>query len=281
MNEILCFDANGNSIDKLAQWDTNLELYINWEYSVTPIFHFSNTNSKRILVVNGTIDGAVAKANIPNILLQEASPLVVYVYLEKDTPSGYLTGETIYNFKIPVHEKAKPEDYEYFENTEYISWVQLEKLMTQRIDNLVNRGSSVVGEYESALAQIEGIRNNVRDTANEVFDSVTENKKVLYDTEIALANAVEAENNAREQVVEATNQAEIAKQQADATKEDAVEVASNVELAKGYAEQSKKYSEKAKEVSDIADLEERVTELEQASSLNVASIEEIKAFLGI
>jgi hypothetical protein len=124
MNEILCFDANGNSIDKLSQWDTNMELFINWEYSVTPIFHFCNTNSKRILVVKGTVDsedGTISKANIPNILLQEASPIVVYVYMEKDTPTGYLTGETIYSFQIPVREKPKPVDYKYFENTEYTS----------------------------------------------------------------------------------------------------------------------------------------------------------------
>lgn len=277
MNEILCFDANGNSIDKLAQWDTNLELYINWEYSVTPIFHFSNTNSKRILVVKGTVEDTTAKVNIPNILLQEASPLVIFVYLEKDTPSGYLTGETIYNFKIPVHEKAKPEDYKYFENTEYISWFQLKQDMERQVENLVTHGNDVVGEYETALAQIEGIRDNVRNTANEVSNSVTENEKILTEIETVKTDVIDKAEIASSKATEASMQADIATQKAEATKEDSIEVATNTQLAKTYSEQAKKYAEQARNDSDIIALEERVTNLENS----IATLAEVKAFLGI
>jgi hypothetical protein len=284
MNEILCFDANGNSIDKLSQWDTNMELFINWEYSVTPIFHFCNTNSKRILVVKGTVDsedGTIAKANIPNILLQEASPLMVYVYMEKDTPTGYLTGETIYSFQIPVREKPKPVDYKYFENTEYISWVQLKQDMEKQISNLVTHGEEVVGEYETALAQIEAIRDEVSADADVVANSVSENEKILAETKLASENAENAKTIAVSNATTATQQAEIASTKAGEAREDAVEIASNVVIVQNYVEQAKKYAEQSREASDILYLEERVSELESSLGLEVAKLEEVRAYLGI
>lgn len=294
MDEILCFDVNGNSIDKLAQWDTNLVLYINWEYSVTPIFHFCNTNSKRILVIKGEIDSGnkTAKANIPNILLQEASPLVVFVYMEKETPTGYLTGETIYSFQIPVREKAKPEDYKYFENTEYISWFNFKKEivafkegmtsfkedMEYDINSLVKHGEATINDYENALAQFEAIKNDINNTVNISLTTSEKNmEEMLNSAEQAEANAIAQANTATTNATTATQQAEIASAKASEAREDAIEIASNVVIVQNYVEQAKKYAEQSREASDIIYLEERVSKLEN----DIATLEEVKAYLGI
>lgn len=286
MNEILCFDSYGDSIDKLVQWDTNLELYINWNYSETPIFHFSNANSQRILVIKGVINAEdkTAKANIPNILLQESSPLTVYVYLEKksnESPTAHLKGETIYTFKIPVHAKEKPEDYEYTENTEYISWMEFEKNMQNRVDNLVTRGNTVVGEYETALAQIEGIRDIVISTADEVDSDKVYIDRVLSQIDAKLAETNKSEDNASSYAEEAKTQAEVSANQASLSQANVIKTDDNVALAKEYADKAQKYAEQAHEESDILYLEERVSRLEQVSGVNVVTLEEIKAYLGI
>ena len=97
-----CFDKNGNSINGFTQWDINQTLYINnWNYDSTPIFHFCNTKSSEALVVKGLIEENYrAKANIPNILLQESYPINVFVYLEDGE-----SGNTIYVSQIPVKKR--------------------------------------------------------------------------------------------------------------------------------------------------------------------------------
>ena len=137
MYEIMCLDKNGNSIDRLTQYDTNQVIYINWDYgNINPVFQFSNMNSEKILVVKGNVENGRAKANVPNILLTESSPIEVYIYLEQEDGNGLINGETIYKSIIPVDEKDKPEDYKYFENTEYLSWVELERQLKYRINKL-------------------------------------------------------------------------------------------------------------------------------------------------
>lgn len=121
MLEVICYDSYGNSIDKLVQWDVDQTLTVeNWEYEATPVFHFCNKKHERALVVKGEIVNGCAKSNIPNSLLQEPYPIIVFVYLEEGD-----SGRSIYVTKIPVIKKAKPEDYEYQENIEYVSWVKL------------------------------------------------------------------------------------------------------------------------------------------------------------
>lgn len=169
MHKIMCFDENGNTIDRLTQYDINQTLYINWDYSVSPVFQFSNEKNDRILVVKGEIIkgdlNTVAKVNIPNILLTEAYPIKIYVYLEQESETGYLEGNTVFNSIIPVNKKDKPEDYEYFENTEYISWVKLEEELMHRINKL---DADATLALRKATSPTIDVRKN-GDTATVVF----------------------------------------------------------------------------------------------------------------
>lgn len=167
MNEILAFDSKRNTIEKFVQWDNNLEMYINWDYlDITPIFHFTNTRSDRILVVKGEVIQTdidiVAKANVPNILLTESYPVMAYVYLEEEEGDiGYAKGETIYTIRIPIEEKPRPEDYKYFENTEYISWMKLEQEVRYRIEKLIVEGNEALGNLVSPTINVSQKDNTV------------------------------------------------------------------------------------------------------------------------
>ena len=147
MIEIDCFDSYGDSIDCFTQWDFNQELYIkDWQYDYMPIFHFTNTKSDVALVLKGSIepDGR-AKTNVPNVLLQESYPIIVYVYYEEEN-----SGKTIRFSKIPVRKRPKPHDYEYTENVEYINWIKLEAEARAFIEEIANNNEQFKQDYDEA-----------------------------------------------------------------------------------------------------------------------------------
>ena len=238
MYEIMCFDKCGNSIDEFAQWDTNNVMYIDWEYSCTPIFQFGNTKSDRLLVVRGRIiEGqakSIAEVNIPNILLQQAYPIIGFVYLESEVNGNdhYYIGKTVYNFNIPVRAKIKPQDYKYTENTEYISWINLEaeaKEYIAELESETNRFKAEYkeetdrfkaelesetnrfkDEYENILGDAESNANRAEGFANSARDSANESKSFSNIAKISSDNAEEFANEARmlsENTVKLTQQA--------------------------------------------------------------------------
>lgn len=115
----------GDQILSLTQWDLNRVLYVtDWDLDV-PVFHFCNKKSDVVIPVAPDFVDGVLQVTVPNILLQEACPIVAYIYAYDDTDMAQ-TLKTIY---IPVKERPKPEDYEYVDNTTNISMVQLDARM--------------------------------------------------------------------------------------------------------------------------------------------------------
>lgn len=150
MYEITCLDIDGNSIDHLTQWDVDQQLVIvihgcDDDYlSIAPNVHFSNSKRKEeALVVRSTVtNNNTITVDIPNILLQEPYPLLVYVYL---TDSDKVTTKkspqkTILSTEIPIRKRAKPSKYTYVENIERITAKQLKKEIKQEFIDEVNQG---------------------------------------------------------------------------------------------------------------------------------------------
>lgn len=194
MYEIMCFNEYGNSINEFVQWDTNRVMYIDWEHNCIPIFQFGNTKSDRLLVVKGRIiedeTKKIAEVNVPNILLQQAYPIVGFVYLETevDGNENYYAGQTVYNFKIPVRAKVKPEDYKYTENTEYISWINLESEARAYLAELEVETNRFKAEYEDTLGTANENANRAIQAAEEAKTSENNAK--------ASENAAKASENA-------------------------------------------------------------------------------------
>lgn len=122
---ITCFDSDGNVLKALYQWDNNQTLTVQGlDMPPIPVFHFCNRLSNLALVVNPTVSGTSVMdkidyltVNIPNILLQQAEPIIAYVYQDTEN-DGYRTMHAIH---IPVIPRPKPDDYEYTDNVDYIS----------------------------------------------------------------------------------------------------------------------------------------------------------------
>lgn len=121
-----CFDTYGNPIDHYTQWDVDQKLKMvlygmdDGYVRNAPYVHFANVKSSEALVVRSTLqDSHTILVDIPNILLQESWPLLVYIYLN-DTSDAH-SQKTIIKVEIPVHKRVQPSDYEYVENIERIT----------------------------------------------------------------------------------------------------------------------------------------------------------------
>lgn len=147
MYEISCFDSDGNTIDYFNQWDVDQKVVIvfhgcDYEYlSIAPNIHFSNTkrskNGEDAFVVRSTVTNYdTVTADIPNVLLQEAYPLLVYVYLtDNDDVSSQ---KTILSTEIAVRKRPKPSKYNYVENIERITAQQIKKEIKNEVVDEIN-----------------------------------------------------------------------------------------------------------------------------------------------
>lgn len=243
MYEIMCFDEYGNSIEEFVQWDINRVMYIDWEHSCTPIFQFGNTKSDRLLVVKGRIiedeTKTIAEVNVPNILLQQPYPIIGFVYLENevDGNEGYFAGKTIYNFKIPVRAKKKPEDYKYQENTEYISWINLEAQAKAYLAELEVETNRFKEEYKDALG-------DAKENAERAIQAAEEAK-------VSEDNAKDSENNAKTSE-EAAKLSEIASKTSEEVAKNSEDNAHDSEVAAKQSEENALSSESNAKASENA-----------------------------
>lgn len=135
-----CFDTHDNPIDHYTQWDINQKLKI-VVYDVdssllknAPYIHFANVKSTEALVVRSTVEGTdTIVVDVPNSLLQESWPLLVYVYLNDNLDAH--SQKTIIKIEIPVHKRVKPSDYEYVENIERITAEVIKQEVTDTVYN--------------------------------------------------------------------------------------------------------------------------------------------------
>ena len=133
-----CFDTHDSPIDHYTQWDIDQKLKI-VVYDAddnllknAPYVHFANVKSTEALVVRSTVEGTdTIIVEIPNSLLQESWPLLVYVYLNDNLDAH--SQKTIIKIEIPVHKRVRPSDYEYVENIERITAEVIKQEVTDTV----------------------------------------------------------------------------------------------------------------------------------------------------
>lgn len=128
MSNIICYDSDNNVLKTLYQWDNNQTMTVRGvDMPPTPVFHFCNRLSNLALVVSPTVSGTDLIVKIPNILLQQAEPIIAYLYQNTDDNSY----RTMHAIHIPVIPRPKPDDYEYDDNIDYISIVILNSRLAE------------------------------------------------------------------------------------------------------------------------------------------------------
>ena len=179
MNKVKCYDYTGEPLDDLYQWDSNVTIMIdgNGLDEVTSL-HFCNRKSQAAHVVSITRSGSKIIAPIPNILLQEAEPIFIYPFAVDSDEK-----RTLFIVRIGVYPRPKPNDYNYEENIQYLSWTEYKGEIEQKI-----------GELEAMLdagVSVEDISGVVMFNAEQTI-SDSEKAQARYNIGAASAADVEA-----------------------------------------------------------------------------------------
>lgn len=208
MYEVKCWDLYDRVVTELTQWDINQTLFIKDivdEFGLTdaPMFHFCNQKSKEALVVPSTIeDNNVIAVKVPNILLQEAMPLFVYMYVYSDSSGQSMnelfdsdSAKTLVAIKIPVRARVKPSEYQYVENIDSLTAVQIEENLKKQFSELENNINQSITVQNKKIANQDTIIDDfIQDTNEQIsqfqkwqdeqtakFNSWLDEKQAVYD----------------------------------------------------------------------------------------------------
>lgn len=177
MSQIVCYDSMGELLRTMFQWDTNQTITIKGaEVPPYPVFHFANRCSKEALVVTPEETGGTdLTVKVPNVLLQSAETIFAYLYYETDN-DAYKTKHVI---QIPVAPRAKPSDYEYSDNIDYVSVAAISTRLNEIIHLMTDESTS---ELAPEVIDIRiGSDGTVYQTAGEAVRSQVADLKSAID----------------------------------------------------------------------------------------------------
>lgn len=197
MYEVPCLDLNGDTINKFYQWDIDQKIVINLEgcdvnyLKNAPEVHFCNSSRKEALVVRSTVSNHdTITVDVPNILLQEAYPLLVYVYLTDANDSS--SQKTILYSEIPVRKRAKPSDYLYVENITRVTAEMIKKEIEQTTLNArTDAIADITSTKENDCTEVDNKKAEFITTGRDLVQAATEiknNTQITYNNAVSVAN---------------------------------------------------------------------------------------------
>lgn len=206
MYEVPCLDLNGDTINKLYQWDIDQKIVINIEgcdvnyLKNAPEVHFCNSSRKEALVVRSTVSNHdTITVDVPNVLLQEAYPLLVYVYLTDANDSS--SQKTILYSEIPVRKRAKPSDYLYVENITRVTAEMIKKEIEKTtLDARTNAIADITNTKNDDCTEVDNKKTEFITTGTDLAQAATEiknNTQITYNNAVSVANRTQTtiENN--------------------------------------------------------------------------------------
>lgn len=206
MYEVPCLDINGDTINKFYQWDIDQKIVINIEgcdvnyLKNAPEVHFCNSSRKEALVVRSTVSNHdTITVDVPNVLLQEAYPLLVYVYLTDANDSS--SQKTILYSEIPVRKRAKPSDYLYVENITRVTAEMIKKEIEQTTLNArTDAIAAITSTKEHDCTDVDNKKTEFITTGTGLVHDATEiknNTQITYNNAVSVANRTQTtiENN--------------------------------------------------------------------------------------
>lgn len=182
MFEVTCLDAYGNSINSFTQWDVDQKVVITLDgcdsnyLDIAPEVHFCNVKRDEALIVRSTVSNRnTITAFVPNQLLQEPYPLLVYVYLTDSVDVS--SQRTILRTEIPVRKRAKPSDYLYVENIERITAEMIKEEIEEDVQDIKTEAINTIQTTKNdAIALIEQYEDQITETKNDAYDFITDTK---------------------------------------------------------------------------------------------------------
>lgn len=201
MYEVPCLDLNGDTINKFYQWDIDQKIVISLEgcdenyLKNAPEVHFCNSSRKEALVVRSAVSNHdTITVDVPNVLLQEAYPLLVYVYLTDANDSS--SQKTILYSEIPVRKRAMPSDYLYVENITRVTAETIKKDIEQStLDARTNAIAAITTTKEHDCTEVDNKKNEFITTGKQLVKTATDIKnktQTTYNSAVSVANKTQA-----------------------------------------------------------------------------------------
>lgn len=237
MSKITCYDSDGYILKSFTQWDLGQTITFKGLDTLTDIcVHFWNKSVDNALVVTAEAVSGGVTADVPNLLLQEGLPLYAFIYNHPSSTEAKTLGKVVINV-IP---RAKPNDYEYEENIEYMNWAVVTEEAKQLIaewEASADRAEQAALSAESATTkanQATTAANNAASSANQAATAAN-NAAALAEGYVDSVNeAVSQSTEAIETAVTAQTTAENAQQDVNTLREVVSKFHSNiVEEAEG------------------------------------------------
>lgn len=254
------YDGQDEWNPTLVQWDTGQVLCVTeLEYDTdvygTPYLHFAHDSGDAIIPVQTSKSGsganAVYSAQVPNILLESAYPISVYVYLPRKSIDDSAKSRTIFIERISVLPRQNPAD-EFTDDTGIyagLSASEVREALTQYVRDLWGEvdpdGKTYREVYESLLAAAQEARAAAEDAqanAESASDIAVAAKSDLITARDAAqasqahaASSQAASEQARDTAIAAKTEAQSAQVNASSAKDSAVSAKNDAELARDAA----------------------------------------------
>ena len=177
MSALVIRKNNTYRVDDLYQWDTNRELEIYGLNLLTlPEIHFANSKMNKAIVKQATsFNNGVVSVAIPNVLLETAIPIRVFICTHE--------GEEFisrYSLTINVKARPRPEDYIAEDDEKIYSYNALENLVNNTVVNLKKENADFRDEL---LAEFNELCTQLKSEANALCSQLkSEVNKTCSDT---------------------------------------------------------------------------------------------------
>lgn len=222
MSNIKCYDTNGELLKRMYQWDINQTILVTGLPSATTIFHFCNFGSDEAYVVVPTVTNDGYEVKVPNILLEDEEPIIMYTYQETDDDAY----RTTFMIHIPVLPRVKPADYEFEDNVDHMTLASVDARISRLIHTISSGTSGDIsaevidmrdandehGTYQTAGDALRAVSNRLTDLAEEhdedmetIQGSLTTLNNDISATDTTANTALQAATNAENGVAEFSN----------------------------------------------------------------------------
>ena len=128
------------------------------------------------------------------MLLQEAYPLLIYVYLTDANDSS--SQKTILYSEIPVRKRAMPSDYLYVENITRVTAEMIKKDIEQStLDARTNAIAAITTTKENDCTEVDNKKNEFITTGKQLVKTATDiknNTQTTYNSAVSVANKTQA-----------------------------------------------------------------------------------------
>ena len=177
---------NTYTVNDLFQWDTNrvLEIY-GLNLAALPEIHFANSKMSKAIVKQATKSTTGGfKVEIPNVLLETATPIRVFI-------CGYEGEEFIsyYSLTINVKARPKPEDYIAEDDEKIYSYNALENLVNNTIVNLKEENAAFHDEMLEKVNELNAqLKAEVDKTCS---DTISQLRDIVENATIAEADTLD------------------------------------------------------------------------------------------